>query len=433
MKFKKIIVCLLIFCLVLNISITPVEASFKIDDYILAQAIILTGITLTNGVVYTEVKNLIYDKISSSDKSILNNQIQNIKNGAVVWSMVAWLILKNAVGQLFSPGSNKIYDNEKIVSGNWEDYINIKFSSITTASGSYSCELSESGNSIRYFKNGIEYSNSPRSAFKTTSGIGILPSGPHIVLNYRSSSGSSTYSILESNIDQTEIIEGTILSYDFVEVIANENVNDPNHTWGSMYIPPDLTAEETGTFGKNIVGIPSDVLDGSISLDQAMDRDIYNKSASDVLNTPISNTNANSYSGIETGTIGETNTIVNNIGSSLSNVLSQILSILNSISSSLSTFFDLTIPINFQPLTQIGNSITEKFPFSLPWDYLRGLSSLTSVTGFDKKLNFSFFNTELEIDLSVLDVPIGFLRIGELIIFDISLIMATRKLLGGAV
>lgn len=92
--------------------------------------------------------------------------------------------------------------------------------------------------------------------------------------------------------------------------------------------------------------------------------------------------------------------------------------------------------INWEPLRVLGDTFTKKFPFSLPWDLLRGLESLES-TAWDRKIVISISGQDywpaMTIDLSMFDEIAGITRIVLLIVFDFGLIFTTRRLMGGDV
>ena len=93
--------------------------------------------------------------------------------------------------------------------------------------------------------------------------------------------------------------------------------------------------------------------------------------------------------------------------------------------------------INWDPLKLPLLGLTTKFPFSLPWDLMRGIESLQAEQ-WDRKFIIPALGPnglwpEMEIDLSMYDGIAEMTRIVLLIIFDFGLIMATRKLMGGDV
>lgn len=91
--------------------------------------------------------------------------------------------------------------------------------------------------------------------------------------------------------------------------------------------------------------------------------------------------------------------------------------------------------INWEPLQVLGDELTRKFPFSLPWDLLRGVESLEA-TGWDRKIIISVGDgiwPPMVIDLSMFDDIAGITRVVLLVIFDFGLIFSTRRLMGGDV
>lgn len=97
-----------------------------------------------------------------------------------------------------------------------------------------------------------------------------------------------------------------------------------------------------------------------------------------------------------------------------------------------------TKKIDFAPLLITGASMTEKFPFSIPWDFLKQIKVLDvepqapvfkiniaryiSIDGLDIPMKF-------DIDLSFFDMVADWIRWGNVILFDIGLLFAIRKLL----
>ncbi|MEN6348279.1 MAG: hypothetical protein ABFD08_02630 [Syntrophomonas sp.] len=109
---------------------------------------------------------------------------------------------------------------------------------------------------------------------------------------------------------------------------------------------------------------------------------------------------------------------------------------------SIAEFFNpaLQPTLNFEPLKVSVNAFTTRFPFSLPWDFLRAFTSMktdgtwqpafqvTMPAGLPVGDVFDF-----EIDLSMWQEAADLARKLELLAFDIGLILLTRKLLGGGV
>lgn len=94
--------------------------------------------------------------------------------------------------------------------------------------------------------------------------------------------------------------------------------------------------------------------------------------------------------------------------------------------------------VDWSPITNLTYSFTNKFPFSLPWDIQRSVSSLT-VSQELPDLNVQFYNPAggppIQFTLDWPDFVATFalwVRSAFLIIFGIGLVYATSKLLGGA-
>ena len=91
--------------------------------------------------------------------------------------------------------------------------------------------------------------------------------------------------------------------------------------------------------------------------------------------------------------------------------------------------------INWEPLRRSLYELTEKFPFSLPWDLMRGVQSMEA-NQWDGKIRVVIddeFWPNFEIDLTMFDRLASIFRVIMLVIFDLGLIFATRKLMGGDV
>jgi len=118
--------------------------------------------------------------------------------------------------------------------------------------------------------------------------------------------------------------------------------------------------------------------------------------------------------------------------------LSSVFDAIKIMSANIAKFFDLTIPVNMDPLKLSGEIFTTRFPFSLPWDLMRSFQLFNDNT-FNPVLNVDIPagpilpNLNFNIDLSVWSSIVGYVKALELLIFDITLVLVTRKLLGGGV
>lgn len=91
--------------------------------------------------------------------------------------------------------------------------------------------------------------------------------------------------------------------------------------------------------------------------------------------------------------------------------------------------------IDWEPLRRGLYELTEKFPFCLPWDLMRGVQSMEA-NQWDRKIRVAIgdeFWPNFEIDLTMFDRLASINRVIMLVIFDLGLIFATRKLMGGDV
>ncbi len=91
--------------------------------------------------------------------------------------------------------------------------------------------------------------------------------------------------------------------------------------------------------------------------------------------------------------------------------------------------------IDWEPLKRGLYELTEKFPFCLPWDLMRGIQSLES-SQWDRQIRIDVGDgiwPAMVIDLSMFDNIASITRVILLIVFDLGLIFGTRKLMGGDV
>lgn len=123
---------------------------------------------------------------------------------------------------------------------------------------------------------------------------------------------------------------------------------------------------------------------------------------------------------------------LSNILTTLKNILSRLRDLISSLTNAIDKFFDLSQPINLAPLNMSAVTFTTKFPFSLPWDLLHSFTILGG-TGVAPSWDINYMATTVSINFDFVDDWIPFIRFMELLIFDVGLIMATRRLLGGAV
>lgn len=98
--------------------------------------------------------------------------------------------------------------------------------------------------------------------------------------------------------------------------------------------------------------------------------------------------------------------------------------------------------VNVEPLVQVGEVFTTKFPFSLPWDVYRAVTGLGVQVNDLPPLELSFYNPATKqvmtwtVDIEEVFYPIvelaPYIRAGFLVMFILGLVYATRELLGGA-
>lgn len=107
------------------------------------------------------------------------------------------------------------------------------------------------------------------------------------------------------------------------------------------------------------------------------------------------------------------------------------------ITTAIGNFFDFSTPINWEPLQVSGALFTNKFPFSLPWDLLHSFQ-VWQIPEEEVIFNISVPDTQylkgmaFNINFDWFKGFIPIIKTIELLLFDVALIMATRRLLGGA-
>jgi len=98
-------------------------------------------------------------------------------------------------------------------------------------------------------------------------------------------------------------------------------------------------------------------------------------------------------------------------------------------------FFDLSKPINLNPLKLSGELFITKFPFSLPWDLLHAMQ-IFNTEGQRPDLNIhvsdSLLGTwDMNIDMTIFEPYLNIIKQIELILFTVGLVLITPKIVGG--
>lgn len=100
---------------------------------------------------------------------------------------------------------------------------------------------------------------------------------------------------------------------------------------------------------------------------------------------------------------------------------------------------DITKSFNLRPLIMLGDTLKEKFPFSIPWDVF-ALFSVLNVEPITPKFSFNtdqgitiggksiLVDYDFDIDFSIFDPIAKIIRWGLILVFDISIILALRRL-----
>lgn len=192
---------------------------------------------------------------------------------------------------------------------------------------------------------------------------------------------------------------------------------DISGSYGQTLAPGDITTDEQKkvAFPPTWTGTTMDIpLDGS---------------------TPVGTVNP-PVTGVDSLTT--TNTWLGNIAKTLNNTLTKISAATLALTGAITKFFDLTVPVNFEPLKLTGVGLITLFPFSLPWDVARIVGAFSSaewngiitaqfpaVAGFGGYL--------MTFDLTPYDGIRTATKSILLVCFNLGLIMITRKIMGGDV
>lgn len=298
------------------------------------------------------------------------------------------------------------------------------------------------GTQIKYYYNGTLVKTID-ATIQTTSQVSM-----QILSNAFTDLTSKT----QGNIATTQKLDGNNITFQTENVIVTEDkkvaikgttpdsyVNVPTADYVAVpNVPPTMSATST---------------ENSISLDWHViyTAETYDVYINDILNKQGLQTNSCIINGLSpgttykievkgisaTGVIGNYLEYVTTKAASTSDTTSIIDSI-TGVKTTIQKFFDFNQTINMEPLKIAGQELTNKFPFSLPWDMLRSIQAI-EVTGSQPDLNIVVPNTNIlkgmsfNVDLSMFQDIINVTRKFEIIIFDIGLILLTRRLLGGDV
>lgn len=202
-------------------------------------------------------------------------------------------------------------------------------------------------------------------------GFRFVPCGTYIQLQVLWPDGT-TSNLMTKSENYVDIAFSTAIPYTGADVLSNP-------TW-------DIQNED----GKRMVCFPPSI------------QDLAGKTYTDVINPTAANT----------GDIADITTAIGN-------------------------FFDFSTPINWEPLKISGALFTNKFPFSLPWDLLHSFQ-VWQVPEEEVIFNISVPDTQylkgmaFNINFDWFKGFIPIVKTIELLLFDVALIMTTRRLLGGA-
>lgn len=266
------------------------------------------------------------------------------------------------------------------------------------------------------YKNGSLYDNytfasPPSGAASMNFFINYTSSSPYCYVQYFDSNGnllSSTSNSFTGTINSISVVNGTI--YNDVTINPSQDVVFPSSV-DTDSVANSISTGQAGSISAPVYApdLPSD------------------NTISDVLNTNLDILLKTTSSLVDTNV--QTLSAVKSISVTLSDVLSSVKSIASSLTDGL--VGDLS-QVNFQPVLATYTDLSQKFPFSIPWDISRVISILNvpvqapsfQVSFPDFKGGYAVYN----VDISWLNTYINVIRTLEVIVFDIMLIVVSRKL-----
>ena len=129
--------------------------------------------------------------------------------------------------------------------------------------------------------------------------------------------------------------------------------------------------------------------------------------------------------------IGSIPSVITDVGQAVNLTAEKVLSANVGILSLLQSIFTVNGSIDFSPIKTAVMNITEKFPFSLPWDFKRALLSFSS-SASSGKIPISFSspatgNVSFNIDLSIFDPVLNVVKKFEAFLYAVGLIYVTNK------
>lgn len=229
-------------------------------------------------------------------------------------------------------------------------------------------------------------------------------------------------------------IHSRVIGYNIANVVAQDAVANP--TWDytntntgarTVVLPDGITSDNVETKAQELVNVTyTDLQAETVATEEPE-------------NPPTTDTSIlNALNGIK-DTITTIPTVLGNIRDNIVSIptaIGNVVTAVQAIPVSIERFFDVSQTLDFEPLIIAGETFTNRFPFSLPWDLYNSFASL-AVPGERPDFTIEVPDTNLlkgfkfTVDLSMFEDLLAFAKAVELIIFDIGLILITTKLMGG--
>lgn len=472
---KKYIAIFLIATLMFNVM-TPVKKADAVVPVALvpiaALVLIAAGVSFSTS---NDANNTVNDWLSQAGDNIvanLNNDMNNAYNGIMGISDDVWQNARKWIKDNISEGDNTATYNTKYETLNTDEVLEVDNTAKVWASdGMYTMDVTSTGTSWKLYRDGVVVCSASNSSYNIISSIvmssgGSLKYGIKYYWNGVGPYNAYPYSSVSSSNDFVEIPGITY------HVTGQPGVKEQQWDWdiaqdgtGTDYFwfTPDgilITSPIPPGNGKDPkrlieIGFPVPGPGSNIpTLEDAItktpeqikigDGELLDHSPNpfeEPLPNPQPQPNPNDYT---TTTTTTTTTTQNPDGTETSDSTGRttlpdaVTDILTDTKLNPDSGQREKTELNWEPLKRVGSDFTWKFPFSLPWDILRGFQSLNdSAGGFTPKFTIDLSGTMLKrnivIDLTMWSGIAEKVRVVELFLFDLGLVLITRRLMGGDV
>lgn len=460
-KLKKIL-CIVLCILILFTSwAIQIQQSYAYAWALTPQAMkVLGALLLSAGIIYTssdsipKITNWWYSTAAPALKEELSKAVNGIKNGVVTLTDELWNSVRSFVREHFGIGANEVTNTLHVV--NLDETVlpySVNTTEIYPIGGAFTLQGHTYSLAIKeeyadYYFYGLKLDDAWIDGFTA---IDSLKGTDITMYLYAENYVGLRIMVLKKGLYDTSFVSYAGPAIPNTFDLVKDALLNPS---GAISVTgADIVGDATYDFkdekGKREVGVPT-------TLD-----DLVGKTYDDVQN-PESETPTEpedktgwlekiwkSITGGITGLLekiwgfltGFWDKLRDIIGALLKPIIDAIGSVISGIAAipaEIAKFFDLTRPINLEPLKVTGTLFTKSFPFSLPWDLLHSFTSLAAdAANPDFSINVPgtpFWDAyTIPIDLSRFSDLLKFAKAAELVAFDIGLIFLTRKLLGGSV